>query len=438
MGGQQIMSDPASDLDIAIIGMSGRFPGAGNIDEFWRNLVAGVESIHSLSEQELREAGVSEAALEDPYYVRATARIEGVEWFDADFFGYSPREAAGIDPQQRLLLETAWEALEDAGYDPLSGNGAIGTFAAASTSTYLLNNLRGQLDFREFILSSDNIRAVLGNGNDFPATRISYKLNLTGPSLNIQTACSSSLVAVHMARQSLLSGECDMALAGGASVYLPQNQGYRFQEDMILSPDGHCRVFDARAQGTIFGRGVGMVLLKPLAAALRDGDHIYATIRGSAINNDGSLKAGFTAPSVNGQAAVIAEALANAGVGPETISYVEAHGTGTMQGDPIEIAGLTQAYRQGTQLRGYCAIGSVKSNIGHLDVASGIAGLIKTALMLKRGHIPASLHFKQSNPQIDFASTPFVVNASLRSWSRTRHSRRAGVSSSAWVAPTRM
>ncbi len=429
MGGQQIMSDPASDLDIAIIGMSGRFPGAGNIDEFWHNLVAGVESIHSLSEQELREAGVSEAALEDPYYVRATARIEGVEWFDADFFGYSPREAAGIDPQQRLLLETAWEALEDAGYDPLSGNGAIGTFAAASTSTYLLNNLRGQLDFREFILSSDNIRAVLGNGNDFPATRISYKLNLTGPSLNIQTACSSSLVAVHMARQSLLSGECDMALAGGASVYLPQNQGYRFQEDMILSPDGHCRVFDARAQGTIFGRGVGMVLLKPLAAALRDGDHIYATIRGSAINNDGSLKAGFTAPSVNGQAAVIAEALANAGVGPETISYVEAHGTGTMQGDPIEIAGLTQAYRQGTQLRGYCAIGSVKSNIGHLDVASGIAGLIKTALMLKRGHIPASLHFKQSNPQIDFASTPFVVNASLRSWSRTRHSRRAGVSS---------
>ena len=285
------------------------------------------------------------------------------------------------------------------------------------------------MNFREFILSSDNIRAVLGNGSDFPATRISYKLNLTGPSLNIQTACSSSLVAVHMARQSLLSGECDMALAGGASVYLPQNQGYRFQEDMILSPDGHCRVFDAKAQGTIFGRGVGMVLLKPLSAARRDGDHIYATIRGSAINNDGALKAGFTAPSVSGQAAVIAEALANAGVGPETISYVEAHGTGTRQGDPIEIAGLTQAYRQGTQRRGYCAIGSVKSNIGHLDVASGIAGLIKTALMLKRGQMPASLHFEESNPQIDFASTPFVVNASLRPWPRNRQSRRAGVSS---------
>ena len=429
MGGQQAMSDPADDLDIAIIGMSGRFPGAGNIDEFWRNLLAGVESIHQLSEQELREAGVSEAALADPDYVRATSRIEGVDRFDAEFFGYSPRDAAGIDPQQRLLLETAWEALEDAGYDPSSGKGAIGTFVAASTSTYLLNNLRSHLDFREFILSSENIRAVLGNGSDFPATRISYKLNLTGPSLNIQTACSSSLVAVHMARQSLLSGECDMALAGGASVYLPQNQGYRFQNDMILSPDGHCRVFDSGAQGTIFGRGVGMVLLKPLAVAKRDGDHIYATIRGSAINNDGAMKAGFTAPSVNGQAAVIAEALANAGVGPETIGYVEAHGTGTRQGDPIEIAGLTQAYRQGTQRSGYCAIGSVKSNIGHLDVASGIAGLIKTALMLKRGHIPATLHFEHNNPQIDFASTPFVVNASLRPWPRSREVRRAGVSS---------
>ena len=280
------MSDPSDDLDIAIIGMSGRFPGAGNVDQFWQNLLSGIESIHRLSEEELREAGVSEASLADPDYVRATARIEGVEWFDAEFFGYSPRDAAGIDPQQRLLLETAWEALEDAGYDPSSGNGTIGTFAAASTSTYLLNNLRSTLDFGEFVLSGGNLRAVLGNGGDFPATRISYKLNLSGPSLTIQTACSSSLVAVHVARQSLLSGECDMALAGGASVYLPQNQGYRFQEDMILSPDGHCRVFDAKAQGTIFGRGVGMVLLKPLADARRDGDHIYAAIRGSAINND--------------------------------------------------------------------------------------------------------------------------------------------------------
>jgi acyl transferase domain-containing protein/short-subunit dehydrogenase len=423
------MSDPSDDLDIAIIGMSGRFPGAGSVDQFWRNLLAGTESIHRLSEEELREAGVSEASLADPDYVRATARIERVEWFDAEFFGYSPREAAGIDPQQRLLLETAWEALEDAGYDPSSGNGAIGTFAAASTSTYLLNNLRSTLDFREFVLSGGNLRAVLGNGGDFPATRISYKLNLSGPSLNIQTACSSSLVAVHVARQSLLSGECDMALAGGASVYLPQNQGYRFQQEMILSPDGHCRVFDARAQGTIFGRGVGMVLLKPLAHARRDGDHIYATIRGSAVNNDGAAKAGFTAPSITGQAAVIAEALANAGVGPETIGYVEAHGTGTRQGDPIEIAGLTRAYRQGTGRSGYCAIGSVKSNIGHLDAASGIAGLIKTALALKTEQIPATLHFKHSNPGIDFPSTPFVVNASLRPWPRGLEPRLAGVSS---------
>ncbi len=423
------MPDPPDDLDVAIIGMSGRFPGAANTDEFWQNLVAGVESIHLLSEQELREAGVGDAALSDPNYVRATARIERVEWFDAEFFGYSPREAAGIDPQQRLLLETAWEALEDAGYPPSSSGGTIGAFASASASTYLLNNLHSGFDFREFILSSGNIHAVLGNGSDFPATRLSYKLNLTGPSLNIQTACSSSLVAVHVARMSLLSGECDMALAGGASVYLPQNQGYRFQEDMILSPDGHCRVFDVRAQGTIFGRGVGMVLLKPLAASLRDGDHIYATIRGSAINNDGALKAGFTAPSVTGQAAVIAEALGNAGVGPEAIGYVEAHGTGTRQGDPIEVAGLTRAYRQGTQRSGYCAIGSVKSNIGHLDVASGIAGLIKTALILKTGEIPASLHFERSNPEIDFPSTPFVVNASLRRWPRDREPRRAGVSS---------
>jgi acyl transferase domain-containing protein len=429
MGEQQSVSGPPDDLDVAIIGMSGRFPGAANIDKFWRNLVAGVESIHFLSEQELRDAGVSDAALADPDYVRATAWIEGVEWFDAEFFGYSPREAAGIDPQQRLLLEAAWEALEDAGYHPSSSGGTIGAFAAASASTYLLNNLHPTFDFREFILSSANIHAVLGNGSDFPATRISYKLNLTGPSLNIQTACSSSLVAVHVARQSLLSGECDMALAGGASVYLPQNQGYRFQEDMILSPDGHCRVFDAKAQGTIFGRGVGMVLLKPLAAALGDGDHIYATIKGSAINNDGALKAGFTAPSVTGQAAVIAEALANAGVGPENIGYVEAHGTGTRQGDPIEIAGLTQAYRQGTQRSGYCAIGSVKSNFGHLDVASGIAGLIKTALILKTGQIPASLHFERSNPEIDFPSTPFVVNTSLRPWPRGRQPRLAGVSS---------
>ncbi len=423
------VSDQVDDLDVAIVGMSGRFPGAANTDEFWRNLVAGVDSIHFLSDQELREAGVEEAALADPDYVRATSRIEGVEWFDADFFGYSPREAAGIDPQQRLLLEAAWEALEDAGYNPTSGHGAIGAFTAASASTYLLNNLHPSLDFREFILSAGNIQPVLGNGSDFPATRLSYKLNLTGPSLNIQTACSSSLVAVHVARQSLLSGECDMALAGGVSVYLPQNQGYRFQEGMILSPDGHCRVFDARAQGTVFGRGAGMVLLKPLAAALRDGDHIYATIKGSAINNDGALKAGFTTPGVTGQAAVIAEALANAAAGPETIGYVEAHGTGTRQGDPIEIAALTQAFRQSTQRSGYCAIGSVKSNIGHLDAASGVVGLIKTALMLQHGEMPPSLHFERANPEIDFASSPFFVNASPRAWPRGPEPRRAGVSS---------
>jgi acyl transferase domain-containing protein/ubiquinone/menaquinone biosynthesis C-methylase UbiE len=428
VGDEDGMSALSDDLDIAIIGMSGRFPGARNIDEFWRNLVAGVESIQALDERELREAGVSAEALADPNYVRVSSRIEGVEWFDAEFFGYNPREAARIDPQQRLLLEAGWETLEDAGYHSSAGR-AIGVFATTSTSTYLLNNLHGSFDFREFILSSGNLQPVLGNGGDFPATRLSYKLNLTGPSLSIQTACSSSLVAVHMARQSLLSGECDMALAGGASVYLPQNQGYRFEEGMILSPDGHCRVFDARAQGTVFGRGVGMVLLKPLAAALEDGDHIYATIKGSAINNDGAMKAGFTAPSAIGQAAVISEALANSGIGPDAIGYVEAHGTGTRQGDPIEIAGLTQAYRQGTERRGYCAIGSVKSNIGHLDVASGIASLIKTALTLERGQLAPSLHYERANTEIDFAASPFFVNASLRPWPRGGEPRRAGVSS---------
>src|SRR5581483_9260135 len=390
--------------------------------------IGGVESIEFLTEKELYAAGVSKEALADPGYVRATSRLKGVELFDAEFFGYSPREAAAIDPQQRLLLECAWEALEDAGYPPSSAGGAIGVFAAVAASTYLLNNLHPTFDFRRFILSSGNLQPVLGSSGDFPATRISYKLNLTGPSLNIQTACSSSLVAVHVARQSLLSGECDMALAGAASIYLPQDQGYHFQEGMILSPDGHCRVFDVRAQGTIFGRGAGMVLLKPLTAALRDGDHIYALIKGSAINTDGSLKVGFTAPSVSGQAAVIAEALGNAGVGPETIGYLEAHGTGTKQGDPIEIAALTQAYRQGTQRTGYCAIGSVKANIGHLDVAAGMAGLIKTALALERGQLPPSLHFERNNPEIDFASSPFFVNKSLRQWPRDREPRRAGVS----------
>ena len=421
--------DRDDDLDLAIIGISGRFPGANNIDAFWQNLVDGVESIDFLSEDDLRQAGVGEEALADPKYVRAASRLENVERFDAEFFGYSPREASSIDPQQRLLLECAWEALEDAGYPPSAAPGPVGVFTATSTSTYLVNNLHPGLDLEEFILSSRNLQTVIGNANDFGATRLSYKLNLTGPSLNIQTACSSSLVAVHMARQSLLSGECDLALAGGASIYLPQNQGYKFQDGLILSPDGHCRVFDAKAQGTIFGRGAGIVLLKPLAAAVRDRDHIYAAIKGSAINNDGSVKAGFTAPSIDGQAAVIAEALANADLDADSIGYVEAHGTGTTQGDPIEIAGLTQAFRQTTQRTGYCAIGSVKSNFGHLDVASGVVGLIKTALILDRGLIPPTLHFTQPNPGIDFASSPFVVSAQLRPWPRGRQPRRAGVSS---------
>ena len=278
--------------------------------------------------------------LENPLYVKAASVLEDIDRFDADFFGYSPKEAQKLDPQGRLLLECAWEALENAGYNPKQAGPGVGVFVSVSTSTYLLQNLYGTFDFNRFILESGNIQNILGNQNDFNATRLSYKLNLTGPSIDVQTACSSSLVAVHLARQSLLAGECQMALAGGASIYLPQMAGYLYEDGLILSPDGHCRVFDAEANGTVFGRGGGVVVLKPLADAVRDGDHIYSVIKGSAVNNDGHAKAGFTAPSIEGQALVISEAIANAGVSPETIGYVEAHGTGTRIGHPWRLPAL--------------------------------------------------------------------------------------------------
>jgi phthiocerol/phenolphthiocerol synthesis type-I polyketide synthase E len=410
---------------VAVIGMAGRFPGARSVEEFWANLRDGVESISFFSDEELLALGVSQSQLDDPSYVKAKACVEDAEMFDPHFFGFTPREAALTDPQQRLFMECAWEALEIAGYDSEKYNGSIGVFAGLSMNTYLLNIYSNHNALKGF----NAFQAILSNDKDHLTTRVSYKLDLKGPSVNVQTTCSTSLVAVHIACQSLLNGECDMALAGGVSVTLPLKSGFVYQEGGVVSPDGHCRTFDAQAKGTVSGNGLGIVVLKRFEDALRDGDRIEAVIRGSAINNDGAAKVGYTAPSVEGQAAVIAEAQTIAGVTADSISYVEAHGTATPLGDPIEAAALTRAFRASTKQRGYCALGSVKSNIGHLDAAAGVAGFIKTVLALKHRELPPSLHYQTANPQIDFASSPFYVNASLRPWERNGAPRRAGVSS---------
>jgi malonyl CoA-acyl carrier protein transacylase len=419
-----------NNSDIAIIGLSGRFPGADNTDAFWQNLLLGIESISFFSDEELEL--VERSVLSHPNYVKAGGVLPNIDKFDASFFGYSTKEAELIDPQQRILLECAWEALENAGYDPGNYKGLVGVYAGSSTNSYLINNIYTNQRFSSsstFLKPTLALQVELANEKDYLSTRISYKLNLTGPSVNIQTACSTSLVAVHTACQSLLNGECDMAIAGGVSISVPQKTGYFYQENMILSPDGHCRAFDAQARGTLSGSGVGIVVLKLLSEAITDGDNIIAVIKGSAINNDGSLKLGFTAPSIEGQAAVISDALAIAEIDASTVTYVETHGTGTALGDPIEITALTQAFRKTTNKKGFCAIGSVKTNLGHLDAAAGIAGLIKTVLALKHKCIPPSLHFKQPNPQIDFANSPFYVNTALSEWQTNGTPRRAGVSS---------
>lgn len=424
----QIDGDQASGqdgLDIAVIGLACRFPGSPNSTAFWANLRDGVESIASLSEEDLRSAGVQERLLQDPNYVRMRGIIDGIDLFDAEFFGVPPKEAELMDPQHRLFLECAWETFEHAGYDPERFNGSIGVYAGSSTSGYLFNL------FPEGVLlqSASDMAGLLGVEKDSLSTRVSYKLNLEGPSLAVQTACSTSLVAVHLACQGLLAGECDMALAGGISVNVPQKVGYLYQQSGIASPDGHCRTFDADARGTVGGSGVGIVLLKRLEEARADGDHIVAMIKGTAINNDGAQKVGYTAPRIEGQAKVIRAAHVAARVEPESIRYVEAHGTGTPMGDPIEVAALTRAFRIGTDRNGFCAIGSVKTNIGHLDAAAGIAGLIKTALALSHKQIPASLHCSSPNPDIEFAETPFYVNTKLTDWNTHDGPRRAGVSS---------
>ncbi|MEG3898412.1 MULTISPECIES: beta-ketoacyl synthase N-terminal-like domain-containing protein [unclassified Microcoleus] len=412
--------------EIAIVGMAGRFPGAKDVEIFWQNLRDGVESISFFTDKELISTGTEPAVFNDPKYVKAGTVLEDIELFDAAFFGFTPREAEIADPQQRLFLECAWEALENSGYNSDTYPGQIGLFAGVTLSSYLFSNL---YPHRDLIGSVDLFQVLIGNDKDHIATQTSYKLNLKGPSINIQTTCSTSLVAVHLACQSLLNGESDIALAGGVSIQVPQKTGYLYQEGGINSPDGHCRAFDANAQGTIFGSGLGIVVLKRLEDAVADGDCIQAVIKGSAINNDGSLKVGYTAPSVEGQREVILEALALAGVEAETISYIEAHGTGTSLGDPIEIAALTQAFRTNTNRNNFCAIGSVKTNVGHLNTAAGITGLIKSIQALKHKQIPASLHFQEPNPQIDFANSPFYVNTTLSEWKTNGNPRRAGVSS---------
>ncbi len=416
-----------SDTDVAVIGMAGHFPGASNVDEFWSNLRNGVESIRPLSDAELLACGQDPASLRDPRYVKRAAILDGYDLFDASFFGVSPKDAAIMDPQHRHLLECAWEALEHAGHVPSRFRGSIGVFAGCGANAYFMHNI---------LANPDLVRTVglfllrhTGNDKDFLATLVSYKLNLTGPSFSVQTACSTSLVAIHLACQHLLTGQCDLALAGGATIDVPQVKGYLYERGEILSPDGHCRAFDADAQGTVFGSGAGIVVLRRLRDAVDDGDYIHAVVKASAINNDGAMKAGYLAPSIDGQAQAIAEAIALSGIDPDTISYVETHGTGTAVGDPIEIAALTQAFRHSTVAQRFCAIGSTKPNIGHLDTAAGVASFIKVVQALAHGELPPSLHFRRANPAIEFESSPFFVNTALSAWHTNGHPRRAGVSS---------
>lgn len=413
--------------DVAIVGIALRFPGAHGAAQFWSNLRGGVDSLRQFSDEELAAHGVPARLLRNPAYVKCGQVLEGVDQFDAEFFGFSPKDAAILDPQHRHFLECAWEALEDAGHPPGTIDGSIGVFGGCGMGNYYTYNLLSNPALVEsvglFLLRHT------GNDKDFLTTRVSYCLDLRGPSINIQTACSTSLVAVHTACQSLVIGECDMALAGGVTIEIPHSVGYMYREGEILSPDGRCHTFSDNAKGTVFGSGVGIVALRRLEDALRDGDRIYAIVKGSAVNNDGAGKVGYLAPSVGGQAAAITEALASAGVEADTIEYVEAHGSGTPIGEPIEVAALMQAFGRSTSRRGFCGLGSVKANIGHLDTAAGVASLIKAALSLYHGEIPPTPNFSGPNPAIPFASSPFYVVDRLRPWPRRSSPRRAGVNS---------
>jgi amino acid adenylation domain-containing protein len=427
------MSDqehPAAAFEgVAIIGMAGRFPGARSVAEFWRNQLAGIESISHFRVEDLEvlnRAGVAG----DPRYVKARSVLDDVDLFDAEFFGIYPREAELMDPQQRMFLECCWQAIEDAGYVPDTYPGQIGIYAGSSLSSYFLTRLCAAPGFIEKFTSGyqvSNYLELMGNSLDFLSTRVSYKLNLRGPSFTMLSACSTSLLAVTQACQSLLTYQSDMALAGGVSITFPQKRGAYYQDGGMVSPDGHVRAFDTDAQGTVFGSGLGVVLLKRLDEAVRDGDQIYAVIRGFAVNNDGAAKVGYTAPSVEGQASVIAMAHEAAGVEPESIGYIEAHGTGTPLGDPIELAGLTQAFRARTNRKQFCRIGTAKTNVGHLDIAAGVTGLINAAHIVRHGVFPPTLHFKQPNPNFDLKNSPFLVEGQRTEWS-SDGPRRAGVS----------
>ncbi|MEA3332922.1 MAG: beta-ketoacyl synthase N-terminal-like domain-containing protein, partial [Pseudomonadota bacterium] len=420
------INDIIGTNEIAVIGMAGRFPGADNIDLFWKNLEAETESITFLSREELLTAGLPEDEVDHPDFIAALGILPDIEMFDAQLFGFSPREASEMDPQHRIFLETAWHTLEHGGYDPFRYPGKIGVFAGCSMNTYLINNLVAN---KMFTNAMDGYQLSMGNDKDFLPTKTSYKLNLRGPSINVNTACSTSLVAIHTACKALLAGECEMALTGGVSINTPQISGHLHQQNGIASADGHCRAFSEDAAGTVGGNGVGVILLKRLADAVRDQDTIHAVIKGSALNNDGSAKVGFTAPGLEGQRDVIIDALSTAGVSAESISYIEAHGTGTALGDPVEIKALTEAFRKETDKSGFCAIGSVKSNIGHLDAAAGMAGIIKTIESLKNRKIPATLHCKTPSRQINFANTPFYPATKTHNWDFGSRPRRAGLSS---------
>ncbi|MEK4182377.1 type I polyketide synthase [Bacillus sp. FSL K6-1145] len=410
-------------LEVAVVGMACRFPGAKNIHHFWDNLANGRESITFFSKEELLEAGVEKEALDHEQYVRAKGAVDQHDHFDADFFGYSQREAEVMDPQIRMFHEVAWESLEDAGYNPETYQEPIGLFGAASANLYW----QAASMLMRTNHSSEQFAAVQLTDKDFMNTKVSYKLNLKGPSVAVDTACSSSLTAIHMAARALITGECKMALAGGVTITTPHKKGYMYQEGMIMSPDGHCRAFDEQAEGTVGGEGCGVVVLKSLKQALKDKDHIYGVIKGSAYNNDGGRKVGYTAPSIEGQSEVIKKALNISRVEAESISYIEAHGTGTTLGDPVEIESLKKAFQ--TDKKQFCAIGSVKTNIGHLDSAAGVAGFIKTTLSLYHQMLPPSLHYKKPNPKIDFESSPFYVNTTPVPWMKTEQPLRAGVSS---------
>ncbi|HZD38027.1 MAG TPA: polyketide synthase, partial [Actinomycetes bacterium] len=414
--------------EIAVVGLAGRFPGAGDVPSLWRNLCDGVDAVREYTQAELRALGIGEELLADPRHVRAGGRLDGVEEFDAAFFGFDDAEAARTDPQQRLFLEQAWLALEDAGYDPAGDDGTIGVFAGASANRYFLFHLLGNPAVSDAGPDDWEERLLPGAAADYLPAQVAYRLGLTGPAVAVQTACSSSLVAVCLAAQSLADFRCDLALAGGASVAWPR---HRHLAGGLVSPDGRCRAFDAAGQGASYSSGAAVVALKRLEDAEADRDRLYAVLRGWAVNNDGAARAGFAAPGVDGQAAVVAEALAAAQVPADGIGYLEAHGSGTLVGDAIEVAATTRAFRESTDRSGYCALGTIKTNLGNLDAAAGAAGLVKAVLAVHHGSIPANLHFERPNPEIDFAATPFFVPVKTQQWPPPWDGapRRAGVSS---------